>query len=276
MRYKALIAALLAVCLSVLTAACGDASMASDRPLTYEDIRNTGLANNCPDVDTVTRGSIALEAGKNYSIQALCLQPINYYVKEEGVSKRREAEFVEGRLLTRKTSSLDQIQGSLKVNSDGSLTFTEEDGFDFQPSTVLLPGGEEVPFLFTIKQLVATSQPGQAAITSSTDLKGKFRVPSYRGSTFLDPKGRGLASGYDNAVALPADADSDELAKENVKKYDIGTGNISLQVAKVDADTNEIAGTFVSYQPSDTDMGSKKASDMRIVGRFYARVESDA
>lgn len=276
MRYKALIAALLAVCLSVLTAACGDASMASDRPLTYEEIRNTGLANNCPDVNTVTRGSIPLESGKAYSIQALCLQPINYYVKEEGVSKRREAEFVEGRLLTRKTSSLDQVQGPLTVNSDGSLTFTETDGFDFQASTVLLPGGEEVPFLFTVKQLVATSQPGQSAITSSTDLKGSFRVPSYRGATFLDPKGRGLASGYDNAVALPGEADSEELAKENVKKYDVGTGNISLQVTKVDAETNEIAGTFVSYQPSDTDMGSKKASDLKIVGRFYGRVDSES
>lgn len=37
---------------------------------------------------------------------------------------------------------------------------------------------------------------------------GEFLVPSYRGSTFLDPKGRGAATGYDNAVALPAAADA--------------------------------------------------------------------
>ena len=42
-------------------------------------------------------------------------------------------------------------------------------------------------------------------------------MPSYRGATFLDPKGRGGATGYDNAVALPARADSEELAKENTK-----------------------------------------------------------
>lgn len=32
-------------------------------------------------------------------------------------------------------------------------------------------------------------------------------VPSYRGATFLDPKGRGAATGYDTAVALPAAGD---------------------------------------------------------------------
>jgi photosystem II oxygen-evolving enhancer protein 1 len=37
---------------------------------------------------------------------------------------------------------------------------------------------------------------------------GEFVVPSYRGATFLDPKGRGAASGYDNAVALPAASDA--------------------------------------------------------------------
>ena len=46
---------------------------------------------------------------------------------------------------------------------------------------------------------------------------GEFTVPSYRGATFLDPKGRGGATGYDNAVALPARSDSEELAKENTK-----------------------------------------------------------
>lgn len=32
---------------------------------------------------------------------------------------------------------------------------------------------------------------------------GEFLVPSYRGSSFLDPKGRGGSTVYDNAVALP-------------------------------------------------------------------------
>lgn len=35
-------------------------------------------------------------------------------------------------------------------------------------------------------------------------------MPSYRGATFLDPKGRGAATGYDTAVALPAAGDDGE------------------------------------------------------------------
>jgi photosystem II oxygen-evolving enhancer protein 1 len=60
------------------------------------------------------------------------------------------------------------------------------------------------------KDLVARSQPGLNAVTTSTDFEGDYKVPSYRTSNFLDPKGRGLATGYDTAVALPASGDSEE------------------------------------------------------------------
>jgi len=47
-----------------------------------------------------------------------------------------------------------------------------------------------------------------AALQGNADgFGGEFTVPSYRGSTFLDPKGRGAATGYDTAVALPASGD---------------------------------------------------------------------
>ncbi|HEY9655259.1 MAG TPA: photosystem II manganese-stabilizing polypeptide, partial [Crinalium sp.] len=100
--------------------------------------------------------------------------------------------------------------------------------------------------------------------------------PSYRTANFLDPKGRGLTAGYGNAVGLPAQGDAEELAKENTKQFQLDKGRISLQVAKIDNVTGEIAGTFESEQPSETDMGSKKASDVRISGLFYARVEPAA
>ena len=137
----------------------------------------------------------------------------------------------------------------------------------------MLPGGEEVPFLFTIKKLIATSQGNDPVINASTDFEGDFFVPSYRGATFLDPKGRGIASGYDNAVALPAQADNDELEKENIKSYDQGEGHISLQITKVEPDTSEIEGTFISVQPSDTDLGSKEALDVKIIGSFYGLID---
>jgi photosystem II oxygen-evolving enhancer protein 1 len=126
--------------------------------------------------------------------------------------------------------------------------------------------------LFTIKNLVASTQPGQTAITASTDLEGEFRVPSYRTSNFLDPKGRGLTTGYESAVAIPASGDDEKLRKENVKRFLSGKGDISLQVSQVSPETGEVAGVFESMQPSESDMGSKEPSDIKIRGIFYGRI----
>jgi photosystem II oxygen-evolving enhancer protein 1 len=273
MRYRALIVAFLALCLGVLTACSGGPS--ADGPLTYEQIRGTGLANTCPQLGDTSRGSIPLESGKSYVLKDLCLEPTNIFVKEEPSSKRQQSLFVAGKPVTRATSTIDQVSGKLAVNSNGSLTFYEEDGFDFQAITVLLPGRELVPFLFSVKGLVATTQPGQDGITTSTDFEGNFKVPSYRTSNFLDPKGRGLTAGYDAAVGLPA-TDNEELARENMKNFTTGKGSISLQVSKVNSATGEVAGTFESLQPSDTDMGGKEPKDVRIRGIFYSRVEQSA
>lgn len=275
MRYRTLIVALVALCIGFLTA-CSDGSTSGGSGkdvMTYEQIRGTGLANKCPQLAETSRGSIPIDPDESYKMVELCLEPTTFFIKEEPVNKRQEAEYIAGKLLTRYTSTIDQVQGKLIVNSDRSLTFKEEDGLDFQAITVQLPGGERVPFLFTIKGLEAQSQPGLTSINTSTDFEGSFRVPSYRGAAFLDPKGRGVVTGYDNAVALPGQADSEELTKANVKSADIGKGKISLQIAKVDNNTGEIAGTFQSIQPSDTDLGAKEAVDVKIRGLFYARIE---
>ncbi|MEA5512177.1 photosystem II manganese-stabilizing polypeptide [Crocosphaera sp. UHCC 0190] len=271
MRFRSLIIAFLALCLGLITACSeGPANAVNPQDLTYEEILNTGLANKCPQMSEFTRGSLPIEPGKTYQVDDLCLEPTEYFVKEEPLNKRQEAEYVSGKLLTRFTTSLEQITGKISVSKDGVLTFIEEGGMDFQPVTVQLPGGEQVPFFFTIKNLVGKTQPGFTSINSSVDFEGDFKVPSYRGATFLDPKGRGLATGYDNAVALPAGADSEEYA--NVKQTPIGKGSISLQVTKVDKETGEIGGVFESEQPSDTDLGAKEAVDVKIRGTFYARV----
>jgi photosystem II oxygen-evolving enhancer protein 1 len=275
MRYRALIAAFLAICLGVLTA-CSEAPSSVSEVLTYEQIRGTGLANTCTQLTETSRGSIPIDKNKTYTLRSLCLEPTSFLVQEEPVSKRQAGTKVPGKVMTRQTSSIDQVSGKLTLNTDGSLKFVEEDGFDFQAITVKLPGGELVPMLFTIKELVATSQSGLEGITTSTDFTGSFKVPSYRTSNFLDPKGRGLATGYDNAVALPSMADDEELRRENIKSFETGKGEISLSVAKVDSSTGEIAGTFESIQPSDTDMGGKKPLEITIRGIFYARVEPTA
>ena len=48
-------------------------------------------------------------------------------------------------------------------------------------------------------------------------------------------QGRGGSTGYDNAVALPARSDSDELAKENNKSVAALKGQAVFSVAKVRA-----------------------------------------
>lgn len=123
MRYRAVIVALLALCLGILTA-CSDGSTAGNKDLlTYDQIRGTGLANKCPQLSETSRGSIALDFSESYRMADLCLEPTTFFVKEEPVNKRQEAEFIAGKLLTRYTSTIDQVQGPLKINEDRSLTF---------------------------------------------------------------------------------------------------------------------------------------------------------
>lgn len=275
MRYRTIIASCLALCLGVLTA-CSSSSDVSRNELTYDDILNTGIANTCLELPDSSRGTIPIKAGEQYTIRDLCLEPREYFVKEEPVSKRQKAEFIQGKLLTRYTSSLDQIQGTVDANADGTLTFTEIDGIDFQPATVLLPGGKEVPFLFTMKQLVANTPNSSDSINTSTNFEGEFKVPSYRGQVFLDPKGRSLASGYDNAVALPGLADDQRFSNANVKEFVARKGKMSLNITKIDDETGEIAGVFESEQPSATDLGAEEPEEVKVRGIFYGRVDSNA
>ena len=277
MRFRALLVAFLALCLGVLTA-CSDAPSAvlNRNELTYDEILNTGLANKCPQISEFTRGTLPLERGESYVVTDLCLEPQEYFVKGEPVNKREAATFIPGKLLTRDTTSLEQMTATLTVGEDGVLTLKEEDGIDFQPITVQLPGGERVPLFFTIKGFTGKTEAGFNSINSSTDFEGDFKVPSYRGAGFLDPKGRGVVTGYDNAVALPASADSQDFQRANVKATELGKGTMSLQVTKVDASTGEFAGVFESEQPSDTDLGAKDAEEVKIRGIFYGRLEARA
>ena len=274
MRYRAFIALFVALCLGFLTA-CSESPENLDRnSLTYKQIVNTGIANTCPEVSAISRGYIPLDKSQSYRFVELCLQPTNYYVLEEPTNKRQEAEFVEGKVLTRDTTTLDQVSGDITFDENGVLTFKENDGMDFQPITVLLPGGEQVPFMFTMKNFVAQTDETDR-ISTSTDFTGSFNVPSYRGAVFLDPKGRGVASGYDNAVALPSQADDEELVRANVKQLDSGKGKMSLQISNLDGETGEVAGTFVSTQPSATDLGAEEPELVKVRGIFYGRIDTD-
>lgn len=233
---------------------------------TYLEVKGTGTANQCPSVEGGSP-SFAFKPGK-YNAKKFCLEPTSFTVKAESVGKNAAPEFQKTKLMTRLTYTLDEIEGPFEVSSDGTVKFEEKDGIDYAAVTVQLPGGERVPFLFTIKQLVASGKPDS--------FSGEFLVPSYRGSSFLDPKGRGGSTGYDNAVALPAGGrgDEEELAKENTKNTASSTGKITFSVTGSKPETGEVIGVFESFQPSDTDLGAKVPKDVKIQGVWYAQLDS--
>jgi len=243
--------------------------------LSYEQVKGSGLANRCPSVSGDGKGEIRIDGGKKYKITELCLEPTTWQVETEvGVKKGEPVkEFVNTKLMTRQTYTLDEVSGTLEVK-DGKATFTELDGIDYAATTVQTPGGARVPFLFTVKNLVAKSSTA-GPIKSGFDLGGAFTVPSYRTGLFLDPKGRGTTTGYDFAGGLAArqtGTEEDELFNENNKKFDVLSGNIELAVKSVNPADGEFAGVFVSNQPSDTDMGAKEAKNILIKGIFYGKV----
>lgn len=256
----AAVAALAAAALAVPGAA--NALTRSDiDQLSYLQVKGTGLANRCPEVEAAGK-VIKLDSGKSYKMVDLCLEPKSFQVEEEVQGKRKgetKRAFVDTKLMTRATYTLTGIEGPLKVGNN-ELVFEEKDGIDYAATTVQLPGGERVPFLFTIKNLVAKATGSD--ITTATEFGGDFKVPSYRSGLFLDPKGRGGTTGYDMAVGLPAmEADGaegqDELFKETNKVFQITDGAIEMAVQRIDASSGELAGVFVSEQLSDTDLGAK-------------------
>lgn len=245
--------------------------------LTYSQVKGSGLANRCPEVEGA-KGTIKLEPGKKYKMVDLCLEPKTFLVEEEIISKRKgetKKTFVDTKLMTRATYTLAGIEGPLSISGD-TITFEEKDGIDYAATTVQLPGGERVPFLFTIKNLIAKANGRD--ISTATEFGGDFKVPSYRSGLFLDPKGRGGTTGYDMAVGLQAmEADGaegqDEIFKETNKVFQVTDGAIEMAVQKIDPSNGELAGVFVSEQLSDTDMGAKAPKKVLLKGIFYGRVE---
>jgi len=250
---------------AVLASSAAAASLTYDemQSLSYLEMKGSGLSNTCPVIAESTGAKLALKAG-NYKINNFCLEPSSFQVKVPSPDGKTPTEFEKTKLMTRLTYTLDGIRADLNVGGDGSWAIKEIDGIDYAATTVQLAGGERVPFLFTVKNLQAKGDAGQ--------FLGQFDVASYRGATFLDPKGRGGATGYDTAVALPAAGDDEEYAKENAKQVGGSVGTIAFKVAKVNAQTGEVAGVFESIQPSDTDLGSKVAKDIKTSGVWYAQI----
>jgi photosystem II oxygen-evolving enhancer protein 1 len=239
--------------------------------LSYLQVKGTGLANRCPEV--IGEDSITPKSGQK--LVDMCIEPKAWAVEEEiGKAGKTEKKFVNAKVMTRQTYTLDGIEGVLSTDG-GKSVFSEKEGIDYAPTTVQLPGGERVPFLFTVKDVVATGNGG--SFKPGFQMGGDFNTPSYRTGLFLDPKGRGGTTGYDMAVALPGlqsgEEGDDELFKENNKVFDVTQGRIEMEVNKVNAEESEIGGVYVATQLSDTDMGSKTPKKILTKGIFYAKVE---
>lgn len=251
-------------------------SKAESDSLSYLQVKGSGFANRCPDV--TGEGKIEV-GGKTIKVTDMCIEPMAWQVAETSVNKKGEAntDFVNTKLMTRQTYSLDGISGSMKSDG-GKATFTEEDGIDYAATTVQLPGGERVPFLFSVKNLVAKGNSG--TVKKGFEMGGSYTVPSYRTGLFLDPKGRGTTTGYDFAGALPglqngADTTqgSETLFAENNKKFDVLKGEIEFAVSNVDEANGDVSGVFVSKQPGDTDMGGKVPKTILSKGKWFAHLE---
>eukprot|EP01082_Thalassiosira_pseudonana_P004979 g4076.t1 g4076 contig15:288285-289298(-) len=150
-------AALASAAIFGITAAPAQAITKSElNQLSYLQVKGTGLANRCSEVigeDTITPKSGA-------RLVDMCIEPKAWAVEEEiGKAGKTEKKFVNSKVMTRQTYTLEGIEGSLKTDG-GKIVFTEEEGIDYAPTTVQLPGGERVPFLFTVKELVATGNGG--------------------------------------------------------------------------------------------------------------------
>jgi len=239
--------------------------------LSYLQVKGTGLANRCPEV--VGEDTIAVKSGQK--LVDVCIEPKAFAVEEDvGKGGATVKKFVNSKVMTRQTYTLDGIQGTLSTDG-GGITFKEEEGIDYAPTTVQLPGGERVPFLFTVKGLVAKGTG--SSFKPGYQMGGEFTTPSYRTGLFLDPKGRGGTTGYDMAVALPGlqsgEEGDDELFKENNKTFDITKGRIEMEVNKVNAAESEIGGVYVATQLGDTDMGSKVPKKILTKGIFYGVIQ---
>ena len=262
MRIRSFLALVITFCLTLGFIPAKTYAFSERGNAQFTDVVNTGKANDCPEIDSSLVGSISLSNGD--SLKGICMHPTEVYVKVPG-SKRQKSEFLSTKIISpRNNTTVTEVYGDID-----SGKFTEKGGIDFQLITVLTPGGLEVPFAFSAKDLTA-SMP--SSIEPGTELNGTTFTPNYRTGDFLDPKARAANTGVEYAQGLVAlGGDDEELAKENIKVDVNGTGTVKFSITSVDSDTEEFTGTFEAVQPSDTDMGSKDPLDVKIIGQLYGR-----
>ena len=125
--------------------------------LTYNQVRGSGLANRCPTVES-NGSEVPVKAGSK--LINVCFEPKSFAVE---IDTDNGKEFATTKLTTRQTTHWLSSEGTLDPNP---ITFKEQDGMDFAATTVKLPDGEYVPFLFTVKELVAKGEGSSFKLAS--------------------------------------------------------------------------------------------------------------
>merc|ERR1719401_2939102 len=82
--------------------------------LTYLQVKGSGLANTCPIIAEGSSNLNDLPAG-DYTFEKFCLEPTSFKVKEESEFKGKGTQFVDTKLMTRLTYTLDDISGKLQL-----------------------------------------------------------------------------------------------------------------------------------------------------------------
>merc|ERR1711937_762966 len=79
--------------------------------LTYLQVKGTGLANRCPEV--IGEDSIKPTSGQK--LVEMCIEPKAWAVEEEiGKGGKTEKKFVNSKVMTRQTYTLDGVEGILE------------------------------------------------------------------------------------------------------------------------------------------------------------------
>merc|ERR1719443_1075241 len=95
--------------------------------LSYLQVKGTGLANRCPEV----KGEDTITPKSGQKLVEMCIEPKAWAVEEEvGKGGKTAKKFVNSKVMTRQTYTLDGIEGTLS-NSGGSIVFSEKEGIDY-------------------------------------------------------------------------------------------------------------------------------------------------
>jgi hypothetical protein len=146
-----------AVAVGIAAAPANALTKSQINELSYLQVKGTGLANRCPEV--VGEDSISPKSGQK--LVDMCIEPKAWAVEEEiGKGGKTEKKFVNSKVMTRQTYTLDVLRESLifleetlsslrrrELTTPPPLSsFQEENVFhSFSPSRILLPREAAAP-----------------------------------------------------------------------------------------------------------------------------------